>query len=83
MSVADGTLVQVAFYGGYFAMAFPAAIFITKYSYKAGVILGLSLYAIGALAFFPAQVIGEFHVFRLAYFVMKCGLSFLETSSTT
>lgn len=81
MSVADGTLVQVAFYGGYFAMAFPAAIFIKKYSYKAGVILGLSLYAIGALAFFPAKVIGEFHAFLLAYFVMTCGLSFLETSS--
>ena len=44
MSVTDGTLVQVAFYGGYFAMAFPAAMFIRKYSYKAGVMLGLGLY---------------------------------------
>lgn len=52
MSVTDGTLVQVAFYGGYFAMAFPAAMFIRKYSYKAGVMLGLGLYALGALSFF-------------------------------
>ena len=54
MSVTDGTLVQVAFYGGYFAMAFPAAMFIRKYTYKAGVMMGLGLYALGALAFFPA-----------------------------
>lgn len=40
MSVTEGSLVQVAFYGGYFAMAFPAAMFIRKYSYKAGVMLG-------------------------------------------
>ena len=48
MSVVDGALVQVAFYGGYFAMAFPAAMFIRKYSYKAGILLGLGLYALGA-----------------------------------
>ena len=42
MSVTDGALVQVAFYGGYFAMAFPAAVFIRKYSYKAGILLGLA-----------------------------------------
>ena len=46
MTVTDGALVQVAFYGGYFAMAFPAAMFIRKYSYKAGVLLGLGLYAL-------------------------------------
>lgn len=59
MSVAEGALVQVAFYGGYFAMAFPAAIFIRKYSYKAGVLLGLGLYAIGAFLFFPAKLTGR------------------------
>ena len=80
MSVTDGALIQVAFYGGYFAMAFPAAMFIRKYSYKAGVLLGLGLYAIGALAFFPAKQTGDYHPFLLAYFVMTCGLSFLETS---
>ena len=80
MSVTDGALVQVAFYGGYFAMAFPAAMFIRKYIYKAGVLMGLGLYAIGALSFFPAKLTGDYHPFLLAYFIMTCGLSFLETS---
>ena len=80
MSLTDGSLVQVAFYGGYFAMAFPAAIFIRKYTYKAGVLMGLGLYALGALLFFPAKVTGSYYPFLLAYFVMTCGLSFLETS---
>ena len=80
MSVTDGTLVQVAFYGGYFCMAFPAAIFIRKYSYKAGVLMGLGLYATGALLFFPAKGIGLYGCFLIAYFIMTCGLSFLETS---
>ena len=80
MSVTEGTLVQVAFYGGYFAMAFPAAIFIRKYSYKAGVMLGLGLYAVGALLFFPAKLTGDYFPFLMAYFIMTCGLSFLETS---
>ncbi len=81
MSVTDGALVQVAFYGGYFAMAFPAAIFIRKYSYKAGILLGLGLYAVGALLFFPAKMTGAYYPFLLTYFVLTCGLSFLETSA--
>ena len=80
MSVTEGTLVQVAFYGGYFAMAFPAAIFIRKYTYKAGVLLGLGLYAFGAFLFFPAMHIGSYFPFLIAYFILTCGLSFLETS---
>ena len=63
MSVTDGALVQVAFYGGYFAMAFPAAMFIRKYSYKAGILMGLGMYAIGALLFFPAKMTGEYYSF--------------------
>ena len=80
MSVTDGALVQVAFYGGYFAMAFPAAMFIRKYSYKAGVLMGLGLYAIGALMFLPASMTGMYYPFLVAYFILTCGLSFLETS---
>lgn len=80
MSVTEGALVQVAFYGGYFAMAFPAAIFIKKYSYKAGVMLGLALYALGAFLFFPAKLTGNYYPFLIAYFILTCGLSFLETS---
>ena len=81
MSVTDGALVQVAFYGGYFAMAFPAAIFIRRYSYKAGILLGLGLYAFGALLFFPAMMTGNYYPFLIAYFILTCGLSFLETSA--
>ncbi len=81
MSVTDGALVQVAFYGGYFAMAFPAAMFIQKFSYKAGILLGLGLYATGAFLFFPAKLAGEYYCFLLAYFILTCGLSFLETSA--
>ena len=80
MNVTEGALVQVAFYGGYFCMAFPAAIFIRKYSYKAGVLMGLGLYAAGALLFFPSKTIGLYGCFLLSYFIMTCGLSFLETS---
>lgn len=80
MSVSDGTLVQVAFYGGYFAMAFPAAMFIRKFSYKAGVMMGLGLYATGAFLFYPAMMTGSYYPFLIAYFVLTCGLSFLETS---
>ncbi len=80
MSVTEGTLVQVAFYGGYFAMAFPAAMFIRRYSYKAGVMLGLGLYALGAFLFFPAKMTGDYYPFLIAYFILTCGLSFLETS---
>lgn len=81
MSATDGALVQVAFYGGYFAMAFPAAMFIRRYSYKAGVLVGLGLYALGALLFYPAKMTGEYYPFLAAYFILTCGLSFLETSS--
>ena len=81
MSVTDGALVQLAFYGGYFAMAFPAALFIRKFSYKTGILLGLGLYATGALLFIPASMTGLYYPFLIAYFNLTCGLSFLETSS--
>lgn len=80
MNVTDGALVQVAFYGGYFAMAFPAAMFIRRFSYKTGVLMGLGLYAVGAFLFFPAKLLGDYPYFLLAYFILTCGLSFLETS---
>ena len=80
MSVTEGALVQVAFYLGYFVMAFPAAMFIQRYTFKAGVLLGLTLFAIGAFMFLPAQSLGYYYPFLLAYFILTCGLSFLETS---
>ena len=81
MSVTEGSLVTVAQHLGYFAMAFPAAMFIQRYTYKAGVLLGLSLFAIGAFLFLPAKLLGFYYPFLLAYFILTCGLSFLETSA--
>ncbi len=81
MGVSGGTWVQVVFYGGYGVMAFPAAFFIRKYTYKAGILMGLGLYATGALLFIPASFIGLYYPFLIAYFIMTCGLSFLETSA--
>ena len=81
MNPVQGSLVQVAFYGGYFAMAFPAAMFIRRFTYKAGILVGLGLYATGALLFIPASAIGVYGPFLFAYFILTCGLSFLETSA--
>ena len=53
---------QMAFYGGYFCMALPAALFVRKYSYKVGVLIGLALYAIGALLFYPAAITEQFWI---------------------
>ena len=81
MSNFQGSLVQFAFYGGYFAMAFVAAYFIKKHSYKNGIIVGLALYATGAFLFFPASLGHAFWPFLVSYFILTCGLSFLETSA--
>ena len=81
MSVTQGSLVQVAFYGGYFCMALPAALFIKRFSYKQGILTGLGLYAAGALMFIPAAWTGSYWPFLAAYFILTCGLSFLETSA--
>lgn len=77
----QSALIQMSFYGGYFAMAFPAALFIKRFSYKSGILMGLGLYALGGLLFIPASYLGVFAPFLLAYFILTCGLSFLETSA--
>ena len=77
----ESSLVQLAFYGGYCVMAVPAALFIQRFSYRAGLLVGLALYAIGCLLFVPAGNAMMFGAFLAAYFIMTCGLSFLETSA--
>jgi MFS transporter, FHS family, L-fucose permease len=74
-------LVQSAFYLGYFVFAIPAAMFMRRYSYKAAVILGLLLYAAGALLFTPAAQGHSYALFLLALFVIASGLAFLETTA--
>ncbi|MBD3415238.1 MAG: L-fucose:H+ symporter permease [Candidatus Aminicenantes bacterium] len=81
MSNFQGSLVQFAFYGGYFFMAFPAALFIRRFNYKSGILVGLGLYATGAFLFIPASMLQVFGVFLISYFILTCGLSFLETTA--
>lgn len=77
----ESSLVQFAFYGGYCVMAIPAALFIKRFSYKAGILLGLTLYAVGCLLFIPSGMMMAFWAFLISYFILTCGLSFLETSA--
>lgn len=74
-------LVQFAFYGGYGTMAIPAALFIRKYSYKKGILLGLLLYAFGALLFWPAAQFEQFSFFLMSLYILTFGLAFLETTA--
>ncbi len=73
--------IQVAFYGSYFCLALPAAIFIRRYTYKAGVLLGLGMFAAGALLFYPASHTMVYGHFLVALFILAGGLSVLETSA--
>lgn len=77
----ESSLVQFAFYGGYCFMAIPAAIFIKKFDYKKGILVGLALYSTGCFLFIPAGNAMAFWAFLIAYFIMTCGLAFLETTS--
>ena len=77
----ESSLVQFAFYGGYCFMAIPAALFIKRFSYKSGILTGLTLYACGCLLFIPSGHAMAFWAFLGSYFIMTCGLSFLETSA--
>ena len=77
----EAALVQLAFYGGYGTMAIPAALFASRYSYKAGILLGLALYAIGAFLFWPAAQYEIFNFFLVSLYILTFGLAFLETTA--
>lgn len=79
LSAAKASMLQFAFYGGYATMAVPAALFIRRYSYKSGILLGLGLYALGAFLFIPAAQSQEFVFFCIALYILTFGLAFLET----
>ena len=81
LSAAKASLIQFAFYGGYATMAVPAALFIRRYSYKSGILLGLSLYAIGAFLFIPAAARQSFTFFCFSLYILTFGLAFLETTA--
>lgn len=77
----EAALVQFAFYGGYATMAVPAALFIRRYSYKSGILLGLGLYAVGAFLFIPAAHYQAFSFFCVSLYILTFGLAFLETTA--
>ena len=81
ISSSKAAFVQLAFYGGYFTMALPAALFIKKYSYKTAILIGLALYATGALMFYPAASYGIFGFFLVSLYILTFGLAFLETTA--
>ncbi|CAL1516968.1 sugar MFS transporter [Chitinophaga sp. MM2321] len=75
------TLLQGAYFGAYFIMALPAGMFMKKFGYKKGIIMGLLLYATGAFMFYPAARALNFDFFLLSLFVLACGLACLETAA--
>lgn len=75
------TLLQAAYFGAYFIVALPAGLFMTRYGYKRGIILGLLLYASGAFVFYPASEASSFNLFLLALFILASGLACLETAA--
>src|SRR5690606_35356407 len=79
VSKAESGLVQFSIFGAYAVMGIPAGIFMKRFGYKNGVLLGLSLYAIGAFLFVPAANAESFGFFRIALFILACGLATLET----
>jgi MFS transporter, FHS family, L-fucose permease len=81
LSNTEASWVQAAFYGGYFTMSLPAAYVLQRYSFKTGILVGLSLYALGALLFYPAAALQSYLFFLTALYVLTFGLAFLETTA--
>lgn len=78
---AHSAMVQAMMYMGYFTMAIPAGLFITRFGYRKGVVLGLLLYGTGSFLFIPGQWLASFNAFLIALYVIGCGLTFLETAA--
>lgn len=81
MSDLQTSFVQFAFYGAYFCFALPAAMFIKRFSYKSGILLGLALYAVGTMLFYPAGEAASYAFFLFAIYVMAGGCAILETTA--
>src|SRR5882757_7817754 len=78
---AQAGIVDSAFYIGYFVMALPAAFLLNRIGYKKGILIGLLLYAVGALLFYPSAEFRVYSFFLFGLFVIACGLAFLETAA--
>ncbi len=78
---ARSTLLQAAYFGAYFLIALPAGLFMNRFGYKNGILLGLLLYALGAFLFYPSAQMASFNFFLLALFILASGLTCLETAA--
>lgn len=81
MNTFRASLIQFAFYFGYFCMALPGALVARRFTYKTGVLLGLGIYALGCFLLYPAMLVEKFFMFCLAFYVLACGLGVLETNA--
>lgn len=81
LNTAQTALIQNAFYGAYFVLAIPGAVIARKFGYKKGVLIGLGIYILGGLLFYPASLMLQFSPFLIAFFVLAGGLSILETNA--
>jgi FHS family L-fucose permease-like MFS transporter len=81
LSTFEASLIQFAFYFGYFCMAVPGAIIARRYSYKTGVLVGLGLYAAGCILLYPSTLAQQFVFFCVSFYVLACGLGILETNA--
>lgn len=81
VSMGQSALIQATTYVGYFLMAIPAGLFINRWGYRKGVVLGLLFFSIGSLLFIPSEHIMSFNAFLVSLFVIGCGLVVLETAA--
>lgn len=81
ISITRATMIQTVTYLGYFLMAIPAGIMITRSGYRRGVVTGLICFGVGALMFIPGAAVMSFPLFLTALFIIGCGLAMLETAA--
>ena len=77
----ESSMIQFALYGAYFGMALPAGMFMRRFGYKKGIILGLSLFSTGALLIAGTTTFESFWIFLTCLFILGCGLATLETAA--
>jgi Fucose permease len=81
MTSLQTSFIQMSFYGAYFCFAFPAALYIRRYSYKSGIILGLLMFSTGGFLFYPAGLMSSYPFYLIAIYILAAGCSVLETTA--
>jgi FHS family L-fucose permease-like MFS transporter len=81
LSAFMGSLTEASYWMAYFIFPIPIAMFMKRYSYKAGIIMGLLIAAVGGLLFFPAAAIQQYWAYLAIFFIIATGMCFLETAA--